>query len=171
MISSDENPPVVEVVSEQEQAIVQVVEPRGPSAEQFHTEHPEDPAVGKWYWLIEKEEWEEDDEGVKHKVEEPVATRWLGCLIEMGSNYAKIEGVPKGSPRDSTSKVVRVLLDAFHKHCTYEPNPDAIIDREVSSRQKKVNMLMGKVVDITRRLAISPDTQALPSGSETRALT
>jgi hypothetical protein len=151
-------------------AITIVAEPVGPKADEIHTDHPEDPAVGKWYWIKDKVgEWVEDEHGVKHQAPDPEeAVTWLGCVVRMGSNYALLEGVKEDK---YTTPQIRVHLNNFFEYCKYEPNPDSVIDHEVSGRQKKVNALMGKVVDITRRLAINPDTHALPSGgAETRAL-
>jgi hypothetical protein len=138
-------------------ALVPVVEV-GLHGEEIHTVDPEAPAVGKWYWVkTSRPEKGEDPE-------------WFGCVVHVGSNFAKIEGVADGN----STTMQRISLAHFFDHCRFEANPDKILDGEVARRQRGVNLLMGKVVEITRRLAISPDGLALGSaeggGSETAAL-
>lgn len=112
--------------------------------------------MGRWYWVTPSEKEEEEEEGESGK-------KWLGCVTEVGSNYAEIHAAAY------SSSYIRIHLDEFWDMCEFEPNPDAYIEQQVEKHQREANRLMGKVRDITARLAISP-AQALPAHSETQAL-
>ncbi len=113
---------------------------------------PASPEVGKWYWVRDKEKADGEDDA-----------RWFGCATSVGSNYVEMTAV--GKYAGST----RVHLDDFWDLCEWEPDPDAYIGFQVESRRDEVNLLMGKVRDITSRLALSSGP-ALSSGEEVRAL-
>lgn len=103
----------------------------------------EGPQVGEWYWV-------DVEDGSKE----------LGCLTHLGTNYAKVDGVKYH---------FRIHYDDFFKECHFEPNPDQYIDQKIEGHQRKANQLMGKVRELTARLAITP-AGALTSGNETQAL-
>lgn len=130
--------------------LVVLVEPPVRPAEQLSDPHPEDPVVGKWYWMRLK--------GWKEKETE------LACVVHIGSNFVKMRTVSE-SP-------YRVHVDNFFKRCRYEPNPQAIIDSQVSSHQVQVRQLMEEIRALTMRLGVG-DNLALPGQdgpAETRAL-
>lgn len=105
---------------------------------------PESIEVGQWYWVTE-----ENDK------------RWFGCVVRLGSNYAKVENPRHGS--------TRIHFDDFHKVCTFEPNPDKVIDDRIRGYQQEVGVLLGRVKEVTASLAIAPGP-ALNGGNETQAL-
>lgn len=117
---------------------------------------PDAPAVGKWYWL--KADADEKDEEEKKPS--------LCCVVHVGSNYVKLRAA------GIREYVHRIHMNNFWDRCTPEHNPDAIIQGEIQSRQKKVMGLMRKAQEITTRLAITPGL-SLPgheAPSETQAL-
>ena len=115
-----------------------------PSTEQLPPdEDPAAPAVGKWYWVAGKSE------------------RWLGCVVHIGSNYARLKGVRWAR---------RVHQDQFFDLCTFEPNPDTVIGGYVGTHQKRVAELMEDVRRVTALLGVGA-SPAMAMGSETQALT
>jgi len=127
------------------------------------------PQVGEWYHVQPNRQVgvDEDSGYYRHEYEKDVDTcwnrdaeAWLGCVTEVGSNYAELEGVRYKS---------RIHFDNFWKRCARVFDPNPIIDREIRDRQQEVRSLMAEVRTLTARLSIT--TEALPApGSETQAL-
>jgi hypothetical protein len=116
------------------------------SAEQLNDPHPEDPAVGKWYWLRLKD------------------GEHLACVVRVGSNFLEMRTVNESARR--------VHVDKFFKNCRHEPNPEAVIDREVRGYDAHIRALMEEIRSVTMRLGVG-ESAALPGRgepSETRAL-
>jgi hypothetical protein len=130
---------------------------------------PEDdtPKVGEWYWIseakqkgeeaadlkVDDDEIEEDPYEVatsgydhKHRYDEP-GKRWLACVVHVGSNYAKLEGVYLSN---------RIGLDEFHKKCTRELDPQAYVRRRVGAAQQSVRGLLDEIQRITALLGVAP---------------
>lgn len=118
-------------------------------------ERPEDPAVGKWYW-VETEPSYEADEETKAAGKKPD----LWCITRIGSNYVKLTH----AFGDTTW---RIHIDNFADKCEYEPDAEQIIKQRVLQQQQKINSLMGEVRDITAQLGVA--SRSLPEG-ETQAL-
>lgn len=95
------------------------------------------PAVGSWWWVTADPQ------------DEPSCDRpgrqWLGCIVEQGSNYVKIEGVRLRQ---------RVGMDDFHAACSPEPQPRAFIDAQIGRHRDRVRGLMGKIRDLCHRLGV-----------------
>lgn len=107
------------------------------------------PEVGQWYWIT-------DSDG----------NRWFACVVNIGSNYVGVEGVPD---KYRSTRVDRIHFDNFWEQCEFEPDPDDVINREIQNHQDEVHRLMGRAKEITARLAVTPSPE-LYSGDETRAL-
>lgn len=107
------------------------------------------PAVGEWYWTTT-----EDYSGKK--------SRWLGCITHVGSNYFEVTGVSDGS--------VRVHADEFAATCEREPDAEKHIKQNIAAHAAETHRLMEKVIELTRRLAVSPDRALENEQSETAAL-
>lgn len=118
----------------------------GPS-ESFFEPNPNDPVIGRWYWVTTKENGKTET--------------WLGCVTKLGSNYAKMTSVGEGS--------VRIHFDRFHEKCKPEPNAKQIIAGEIENHRREVGKLMGKIEDVTKQLGVSMGNKALEHG-ETAAL-
>lgn len=112
-------------------------------AEELPTDDPATPAVGKWYWVAGKSE------------------RWLGCIVHVGSNYARLKG---------TRWARRVHLDQFFEVCTFEPDPDTVIGGFIGTHNRRVGELMEEVKAVTMRLGVGANP-LLGVASETQALT
>lgn len=108
---------------------------------------PEDdrPAVGSWWWVTSQSKDREDD-----RYDRP-GRQWLACVVELGSNYAKIEGVRFR---------LRVALDDFYDSCKAEPDPDAFIRSKIDQHRGEVRRIMGKIRDLCHRLGV-PMRQAI----------
>jgi len=119
-----------------------------PPTEAFNEPRAEDPAVGKWYWHTTT-----DYEDKVH--------RSLACITHMGSNYVLLESVYRSD--------IRVHLDHFWSECKHEPNPEKVIHHEIEGHQTEVKSLLGKVRELTDRLAITSGL-SLQGASETQAL-
>ena len=114
-----------------------------PRAEALHADDPTAPTVGRWYYVQGKSE------------------RWLGCVVHIGTNYARLKGV-------RWSK--RVHLDHFWDVCTFEPDPDMVIAGHVGAHQQRVQELMEEVREVTMRLGVGQQAM-LTAGSEAQAIT
>ncbi len=103
--------------------------------------------VGDWYWV----EPDEDDEG---------DDSWLGCIVHLGSNYAKLEGVYLEE---------RVHFDVFATRCRREDQPVAVIDGRINRHKGELAELMVKIHEVTARLGVGVD--APPSDTQALATT
>lgn len=113
---------------------------------------PDDrPAIGSWWWVTARSERRDESD-----YDRP-GRQWLACVIEVGSNYAKLSGVRLKQ---------RVSLDEFHDRCEAEPDPRAFIDGRVDKHRGKVKALMGKIRDLCHRLGV-PLRQALAASEST----
>lgn len=113
------------------------------------------PAVGSWWWVDSKSDsdcWKPAD------YDEP-GKKWIACVTEVGSNYAKVKGVRFNS---------RIALDDFYKGCAPEPNPDAYISGKVGFHKSRVRELMGEIQQVCHRLGV-PLRQALAEAQSPEA--
>lgn len=107
------------------------------------------PQVGQWYWV----------QGRCH--DDPKdATRWLGCVVKVGSNYAKIS-----SPGHSYQLV---HFDKLGNTCELEPDAAAVIAARVATHRSEVDGLLGRIRSLTESLGVSP--RALEADGETQAI-
>lgn len=86
--------------------------------------------IGKWFWV-------KDDDG----------DEWFGCIVHIGSNYAEVSNVHRGS--------CRIHFDEFDAMCRFEPAPTAFIRSKIQTYQDEVNRLMGRVKELTARLGVA----------------
>lgn len=122
--------------------------------QKFGASDGETPEVGQWYWVNDK-----DRKGNPY--------RWFGCVTHIGSNYVRLtEPSDEHSDHQSSS---RIHFDSFWDMCELEPNPDEVIDGNIRTHQQNILRLMGRVKEITARLAVAPSPE-LYSGDETQAL-
>ena len=105
-----------------------------------------DPKIGLWYFI----KFDADDEPS------------FGCVTHIGSNYVEVTTLNERSHR--------IHQNEFWTKCEFVPDPDQIIDKEISNNQRKVQQLIAQVHELTSRLAIIPGL-ALSSKGETYALT
>jgi len=104
------------------------------------------PAIGSWWWV-------DDSADTSHKpteYDEP-GRKYIGCVTELGSNYAKLEGVRFND---------RIALDDFHKLCAFEPNPGAYFDTKIGFHKTEVRKLTSEIQKLCRELGV-PMYQAL----------
>jgi hypothetical protein len=101
------------------------------------------PAVGSWWWVTDAS----DDDSSYDRA----GCQWLACVVEVGSNYAKVEGVRLRQ---------RIGMDDFHAMCKPEPQPHGFIDSQISKHRDQVRRLMGKIRDLCHKLGV-PMRQAL----------
>ena len=107
-------------------------------------EAPDDrPAVGSWWWVT-------DASGVASSYDR-TGHQWIACVVEVGSNYAKVKGVRLQQ---------RISMDVFHAMCKPEPQPHGFIDSQISKHRDQVRRLMGKIRDLCHKLGV-PMRQAL----------
>ena len=113
------------------------------------------PAIGSWWWITAT-----DKDHKPSEYDEP-KRRWIGCVIEVGSNYAKLEGVRFEA---------RIALDDFHDQCKPERDPNAYLDRKVGFHKQRVRELTAEIQKLCHQLGVpmrqaiaaaEPATQAL----------
>jgi len=88
-------------------------------------------AIGEWYW-----------------VKEPKEAEFFGCVVEVGSNYVKIENAHGSS--------TRVHFDQFDKTCRRELDPEKVIRGRVEHYRGVVQEKLGEIQKITARLGLTP---------------
>lgn len=120
--------------------------PTEPAIEAERIEPEDDrPQVGSWWWI------KAGKSTAKNECDLPASRKWLGCVIEVGSNYAKLRGI-------RFSK--RIALDDMPKLCEPEASPHAFIDAQVARHRDKVRKLMAEIQRVCRQLGV-PFHQAL----------
>jgi len=111
-----------------------------PASDASRQEAPDDrPALGSWWWVTDP-----DDRRDASDYDRP-GRRWLASVVEVGSNYAKLEGVRLRE---------RVGLDDFHARCEAEPRPRTFIDAQIGAHRDRVRALMGQIRDLCHRLGV-----------------
>jgi hypothetical protein len=104
---------------------------------------PDDrPPLTSWWW-VKKAGHDESD------LDKP--GKWLACVVEVGSNYVKVEGVRFH---------LRIGIDDFYDRCQAEPDPHKFIDSQISKHRDRVRGLMSQIKDLCHRLGV-PMRQAL----------
>lgn len=103
--------------------------------------------LGQWYWV--------KDEDRKKS--------WLGCVIYIGTNFVKMAKATEYHNNE------RIHENEFDARCTFEPNPEPYIQKQVAGHQAKVNQLLDKVKRLTASLGIT--RPALGTGTDVSAPT
>jgi len=103
-----------------------------------------DLAVGQWYWVT--------TENYKHEVEE-----WLGCIVYLGSNYAKLEG------RDHQT---RIHFDEFFTYCKRCFDYEDVIQNEITGCREELGKLLSEVQRVLGSVGIKYE----PGAEESQAL-
>jgi hypothetical protein len=123
-----------------------------PSLESTRVDPADDrPRVGSWWWVSSTGNRDESEYDRPGKI-------WLACVVEVGSNYAKVKGV-----RWST----RIALDHFYERCAAEPDPQRFIDEQVRTHKESVRALMGEIRQICHRLGVPMRHALAATTSET----
>ena len=125
----------------QDAQIVEVGTEGSGSAEPL--ESSETVQIGQWYWIKSDKD------------------KWFACVVHVGSNYVRLEA-PSG-------RYDRIHFDDFYKECTYEPDPDGVINGKLAKYKAEVDRLLGRVAQITAGLSIGPSAM-LGGACETQAL-
>lgn len=103
----------------------------------------EDPLeLGSWYWYLNNEEDDdEDDDGEKS----------LCCIVGMGSNHVKVEGLHDSGDGWTT----RVHFSDFHTKLQPCEDPQKTIEEYQNKYRNKVKSLLKEVKEVTARLGVS----------------
>jgi len=125
------------------------------TTEPFDAGRVDDLKLGQWYWVNDEASWggETDDDGKKLK--EGQKYRWLGCVMEIGSNYVKL----KSPPGERGSSSVRVHFDEFDKELTPAPEADQYIADRQGRARLQVRSLLEEVRALTAKLGVVPTRQ------------
>lgn len=115
------------------------------------------PEVGSWWWVTEK--------SASDRYEQPSYDRpgkqWLACVVEVGSNYAKLQGVRFSE---------RLALDDFHDKCATEPDPRAFIDGKIGAHRERVREIMGEIKALCHRLGVPVNQMLTDPEASSKAL-
>jgi len=104
---------------------------------------------GQWFWVNSTERaWDE-----KKKKHVDKATRWLACVMGVGTNHLRLE-----EPRNegSGTRTIRVHFDEFWEVLEREQNPEPVIQERVAHFQKLATEHLEEIKAITARLGVSP---------------
>lgn len=96
------------------------------------------PRITEWYWVCGKED--PDD-------------RWLGCVVQVGSNFVELRG-PCEEGRGHYSS--RIHLDVLDERLIREPNHKEIIEGRVKGLQNTIAGLIGQIQELSTSLGVSP---------------
>jgi hypothetical protein len=125
-------------------------------------ESDDDLEVGQWYWVKQygqdyipnPENPDDEDDEILGPVYDKLP--WLVCIVRMGSNYAKVQGVGNAEQR--------IHFDEFYEECTRENNPKSVIGGKLAQHQEQAGKLMDKVKQLTARLGIAPRSELAEGG-------
>lgn len=92
--------------------------------------------IGDWFWV----------KGTSYR--DPDAKEWLGCIVEIGSNYFELRSVWDGG--------CRIHADEFAKLCRREADVHGYIDRRIGHYKGEVNRLLGEINALTTNLGLAP---------------
>lgn len=118
--------------------VIRIPPGSAPGAEEVHTESPDTPKVGRWYYVRSGE------------------TRELGCVTRIGSNYIGIT-FANGDSRE------RIHNDEFWQRCEFVSEPEMLLRGNAERCRRELDGLMEDVKQLTSLLGVSP-SQALGSG-------
>ncbi len=130
--------------------------PGVPTLDAERVEHDDRPAVGTWWWVRANKKTDDDECDLGRK--------WLGCIIEIGSNYVELQGVRFHK---------RVSIDDLHAKCEPCPEYQTFIDTKLDEHRGNVRQLMGEIKRVCAQLGV-PMHQALAeaeSGAQALAVT
>lgn len=107
--------------------------------------------VGQWYWVgpapAEPPEDEDcDDEEVSYEEGDSEPEEWLGCVINVGSNFVELEGV---------YRKIRMHMDAVRQRLRRAHDYAEYIEGRINKCRQNVRRMLGEVKDITARLGVS----------------
>ena len=137
---------------------------------------PDEVEIGQWYWINpqqdnatdeddfsmagegsvsgvleedisgyeEEEESDEDDEEDGKKKREP---DWLGCVVQVGSNFVRVKA-PNGH-------ATRIHVDKWRQTARRELNYQQFIDEKITHFRQTIQALVHEAQEITRRLGVS----------------
>lgn len=104
--------------------------------------------IGEWYWVKSNgSHWcEKTGKRIDGEYE------WLGCAMEIGSNYALMNEPEEDGCGYITS---RIHFDNVFAKLRHEPNVERVIKERISYFQEKAKQHLAEVKDITARLGVS----------------
>lgn len=109
------------------------------------------PEVASWWWVSgDDKDREYDRDG-----------RWLGCVIEVGSNYVMLEGV---------HHQCRLAIPDLYETCEPEADPRPFIDGKVGRHRAAVRELMGEIRQVCARLGVPVQHALAPTEVASQAL-
>ena len=103
--------------------------------------------IGDWYWVKSSgsHECEKTGEYIDGEYE------WLGCAMEIGTNYVQIQ-----EPEDQRSyRSTRVHFDNVFTRLRHEPDFERVINGKISYFQAEARKHLDEVKEITARLGVS----------------
>lgn len=108
-------------------------------------------AIGQWFWVSDTYCVDDDGDPVWHPSDKSewkqVEHEWLGCVVDVGSNYATLEG---------QYHKTRIHLDEFEDRCRDEPNATAVLHGEIERCRGEIRHKMNEIRELTRRLGVTP---------------
>lgn len=122
--------------------LVKTPEVKEPERQERHDDPIE---LGQWYWVQEGEQ-----------------DQWLGCIVELGSNYAELHGPVLNRSQTCT----RVHFDEWDETVTRAVDPEHHIQAKINQHREEAERLMGEVKQLTARLGLVPAGQLTDGTSE-----
>jgi len=115
--------------------------------------------LGQWYWVsdcdcpytnceCDKTAW---------------TTKWLGCVLKVGTNFAEIHEVR--GPREGSS-CTRIHFNEFHDRCRREFDPERVISENIERHREAAKVLMLEVKEVTARIGVAPRAGIEQGGQE-----
>lgn len=113
---------------------------------------PDSVQIGQWHWVNAISDWSHDTDDDGKPLKEGSEYKWLGCVMEIGSNYVMLES----PPYDHSSHSERIHFDDFEKRLTFADDADSYIEAQRKRYQMRINALLTEVREITAKLGIVP---------------
>lgn len=125
--------------------VVRIQPETGPRTEELRGEQADTPQVGRWYYV--KQDPEKDNDGV-----EQTFPAKLGCVTRLGSNYVEVTYVgTSGRSRSYT----RIHEDIFWKECEFVADPEALLRGNAEKCRRELDGLMEDVKLLTGKLGVA----------------
>jgi hypothetical protein len=141
----------------------------GVRPEELHTEDPEAPQVGRWYWVKPEEEGEKSEEVLEGGDEEEegkkkeAPRRYIACVTKLGSNYVELTYIKRGH--------IRIRNDIFWSLCEFIHDADALLRGEADRCQREIRELLEEVKLLTAKLGVTTGLALLGAEASATSLT
>lgn len=123
---------------------------------------PAEVQLGQWYWVTHTVKWDGEWTDNGKPLKEGAETKWLGCVMKIGSNFVELES----PPYQHSSSSARIHFDDFEGQLKFASDAEAHIVERQAFYKNRINALMIDIKDITAKLGVVPTHQVSDQSGE-----